>query len=54
MLSFAYKGSDHTDVKFTSVLDVGLLGNSIGNCIAQRVGDMCLSICLLLCLFFGF
>lgn len=36
MLSFAYKGSDHTGVKFTSVLDVGLLGN----CIAQRVGDM--------------
>lgn len=36
MLSFVYKGSDHTDVKFSSVLDAGPLGN----CIAQRVGDM--------------
>lgn len=50
MLSFAYKGSDHTDVKFSSALDAEPLGNRI----AQRVGDMWLCICLLLGLFFGF
>lgn len=37
MLSFAHRGSDHPDVKFSSALDPWL----VTNCIVQRIYHLC-------------